>query len=114
LKGSSVDPAMIKKVKAMTKPNDRVMVFLDSDHRTEHVAKELKAYGPLVTPGCYMVVDDTNLGGHPVMNQTVPGPGPYTAVMDFVEKDKSFEVDQTRHKFFMTWCVNGFLKKKND
>lgn len=113
IKGSSVDPGMVKKIKAMIKPIDRVMVFLDSDHRTEHVAKELKVYGPMVTPGCYMVVDDTNLGGHPIVNPTVPGPGPYTAVMDFLEKDKTFEVDQTRHKFYMTWCPNGFLRKKN-
>lgn len=112
LKGSSIDPATIKKLKAMIKPNDRIMVFLDSDHSAEHVAKELKLYGPLVTPGYYLVVDDTNLGGHPVVNPTVPGPGPFAAVMEYLKKEKSFEIDQNRHKFFMTWCVNGFLKKK--
>jgi cephalosporin hydroxylase len=111
LKGSSVDPAMIRKIKGLLKPSDRVMVFLDSDHRTEHVAKELKIYGPMVTSGCYLVVDDTNLGGHPVVNQTVPGPGPYAAVTDFLQKDKTFEVDKSRHKFYMTWCIDGFLKK---
>jgi len=89
-----------------------VMVFLDSDHSMEHVARELKAYGPMVTPGCYMVVDDTNLGGHPVVNPSVPGPGPFVAVMEYLQKEKSFEIDQSRHKFYMTWCVNGFLRKK--
>ena len=112
LKGNSVDLAMIKKLKSMIKASDRVMVFLDSDHSMEHVAKELKAYGPMVTSGCYMVVDDTNLGGHPVVNPSVPGPGPFVAVMEYLQKEKSFEIDQSRHKFYMTWCVNGFLRKK--
>lgn len=112
LKGSSVSPATLKTVKAAIKPKDRVMVFLDSDHTTEHVAKELALYGPLVTPGCYLIVDDTNLGGHPVVNATVPGPGPYAAVQQFLAKDPSFEVDRTRHKFYMTWCPDGFLRKK--
>jgi len=112
LKADSVNPQTIQKIKGMIGVKDRVMVFLDSDHRTEHVAKELKAYGPMVTPGCYMVVDDTNLGGHPVVNPSVPGPGPFVAVMEYLQKEKSFEIDQSRHKFYMTWCVNGFLRKK--
>ena len=112
LKGNSVDPKVVKKIKDMIKPSDRVMVFLDSDHSMEHVARELKTYGPMVTPGCYMVVDDTNLGGHPVVNPSVPGPGPFAAVMEYLTKEKSFEIDQSRHKFYMTWCPNGFLKKK--
>ena len=111
-KGNSVDPGTVKKIKAIIKPSDKVMVFLDSDHRAEHVAKELKIYGPMVTPGCYMVIDDTNLGGHPIMNQNVPGPGPWAAVAEYLQKEKSFEIDQSRHKFYMTWCPNGFLRKK--
>jgi len=112
LKGDSVSPSTLKKIKAMIKPGDHVMVLLDSDHRAEHVLQELKAYGPLVTPGCYLVVDDTNLGGHPVINQTVPGPGPWAAVAEYLAKDQTFEIDQSRHKFYMTWSPNGFLRKK--
>jgi len=36
----------------------RTMVSLDSEHSAPHVAREISAYGPLVTPGCYLVVED--------------------------------------------------------
>jgi cephalosporin hydroxylase len=41
--------------------DERVCVFLDSDHSTAHVRAELEWFAPLVTPGCYLVVADTNL-----------------------------------------------------
>lgn len=40
----------------------RCMVVLDSDHSAAHVKAEIEAYGPMVTPGCYLVVEDTLLG----------------------------------------------------
>lgn len=36
----------------------RTMVILDSDHHSHHVQGEILEYGPLVTPGCLMVVED--------------------------------------------------------
>ena len=37
---------------------DRCMVVLDSDHSAQHVAAEIKLYGPLVSPSCHLVVED--------------------------------------------------------
>lgn len=36
----------------------RVMVSLDSDHHSPHVQAEIGRLGALVTPGCYLVVED--------------------------------------------------------
>lgn len=36
----------------------RVMVVLDSDHHTDHVGREIDRYAPLVSIGCYLVVED--------------------------------------------------------
>jgi len=57
--GSSTDPKIVRRVARIAAKHSRVMVVLDSDHSTDHVAAELEAYAPLVTPGCFMVVEDT-------------------------------------------------------
>lgn len=36
----------------------RVMVSLDSDHHSPHVQVEMAIWGPVVSPGCYLVVED--------------------------------------------------------
>src|SRR5262249_10891222 len=77
LEGNSVDPEMVAEVHAAC-ANRRTMVILDSDHTQPHVAAELAAYAPLVTPGQYLIVEDTNINGHPVYESF--GPGPYEAV----------------------------------
>ncbi len=56
--GSSIDPAIVAKVKSMIKPNEKVMVILDSNHSKAHVAAELEAYHDMVTPGSYIVATD--------------------------------------------------------
>jgi len=57
--GSSTDPVIVDEVKAAADGYDRVMVVLDSDHSAAHVAAELAIYADLVTPGQYLVVEDT-------------------------------------------------------
>ena len=58
VEGSSVDPAVVAKVRAQIKPGERVLVFLDSNHTRAHVAAELEAYAPLVSPDSYIVATD--------------------------------------------------------
>jgi cephalosporin hydroxylase len=112
LKGSSTDPRIVKQVKAAA-TGQRVMVILDSDHEENHVFREMEIYSDLVSPKCYMVVEDTNLGGNPVVNTCVPGRGPMGAVERFMGKDDRFEIDKGREKFFMTFYPNGWLRRKD-
>ncbi len=110
LKGSSTDPAMIDKVKSLLEPGDRVMVSLDSDHHKGHVLQELRLYGPMVSPGCYLVVEDTHMGGHPILPKH--GPGPLEAVEEFLAGKPPFTVDRTREKFLMSFNRGGWLKRQ--
>jgi cephalosporin hydroxylase len=62
--GDSADPAVVARVDQLV-DGRRCMVSLDSDHSAAHVAEEIKLYGPLVTPGCYLVVEDGLFGYAP-------------------------------------------------
>jgi len=57
LVGDSVSGRIVDTVTALA-AGRRTMAVLDSDHHASHVAAEIRAYGPLVTPGCYLVVED--------------------------------------------------------
>jgi len=57
------------------------MVFLDSLHNKEHVLAELKAYAPLVSPGSYIIVEDTHLDS---IIWPDGAPGPFAAVEAFL------------------------------
>ena len=107
--GSSTAPEIVAKVKSLIAPGERVMVSLDSDHSKAHVAEELKTYGDIVTPGCYMVVEDTNVNGHPVYPDF--GPGPMEALRDFLTVDHRYETDHSREKFGITFFPDGWLRR---
>jgi cephalosporin hydroxylase len=59
--GNSVDEKTAAQVAKLV-GGRRCMVSLDSDHTAAHVAREIELYGPLVSPGCYLVVEDTLFG----------------------------------------------------
>lgn len=109
--GDSVSPDTIKRVEGLVGKKDKVMVILDSDHSYLHVLKELELYSKFVTSGNYLIVEDTNLNGNPVLPQY--GPGPMEAVAIFLSRHSEFEIDSSREKFLMTFNPRGYLKKKN-
>ncbi len=109
LTGSSIDPAIIAAVKYLTANAALTMVFLDSDHSKAHVLKELDLYAPLVTRGSYLVVEDTNLNGHPVVPTF--GDGPWEAVQEWLVDHPEYRVDHDREKFLITSNPNGYLRK---
>lgn len=107
--GSSTDPEIVRKIKSRIKKGDKVLVILDSDHKREHVLEEMQIYSKLVSVGSYLIVEDTNINGHPILEDF--GPGPYEAVQSFLKKNMTFKVDQSREKFLLTSDPKGFLKK---
>uniref|UniRef100_A0A7C4U6Z2 Cephalosporin hydroxylase n=1 Tax=candidate division WOR-3 bacterium TaxID=2052148 RepID=A0A7C4U6Z2_UNCW3 len=107
LNGSSISDEIVNKVKNEVKKYNKVMVILDSDHHKEHVYKELKIYSEFVSKGCYLIVEDTNINGHPVFPDF--GPGPMEAVMQFLKENKNFVIDKNREKFLLTFNPMGYL-----
>lgn len=109
--GSSGDADVAAQVAAML-PGDGspVMVILDADHSRDHVLSELRVFAPLVTSGSYLIVEDTNINGHPVFEEF--GPGPYEAVEDFMAENDDFEVDESCHLYYVTQNPRGYLRRK--
>jgi cephalosporin hydroxylase len=107
--GSSTAAEIVDRVRGLIAPGERVMVSLDSNHRKAHVAQELKIYGDLVTPGCYWVVEDTNINGHPVY--WTYGPGPMEALREFLGKDRRYVSDRSREKYGVTFYPEGWLRR---
>jgi len=87
----------------------KVIVILDSDHSKDHVLKELKLYSPLVSINSYIIVEDTNLNGHPIEPNF--GPGPYEAVQEFLKQNNDFIVDKDRERLPVTFFPSGYLKR---
>ena len=109
LTGSSVAPDMLDDVRRRVPADAPVLVILDSDHSRAHVAAELEAYAPLVTEGSYLIVEDTNVNGHPAAPDY--GPGPFEAVQEFLAGDPGFEVDERCERYFLTLNPSGYLRR---
>lgn len=112
IQGSSIDPETLERVRPMIAPDERVMLVLDSLHNASHVRAELELWGGIVSPGCYCVVEDTNINGHPVFTDYEPdaGAGAYEAVEDFLATTDRFVRDPAREKLLLTFNPGGFLR----
>src|SRR5262249_56674801 len=109
LRGRSTDPDVLAHVARAVAGARAVVVLLDSDHSCENVLAELRAYHGFVTPGSYCVVEDGNVGGHPVSREF--GAGPTEAVGRFLAETDAFEVDRAREKFYLTFNPGGYLRR---
>lgn len=112
VKGSSTDDLVsgfLRERVAATK--GPVLVVLDSDHHAPHVARELELYAPLVPVGGYLIVEDTNLNGRPVLPEWGPGPG--EAVDAFLASDagRGWVREPLCERFLLTMHPGGWLRR---
>jgi cephalosporin hydroxylase len=122
IEGSSTDPGILGQVKAEIRPGETVLVLLDSNHTKAHVLEELERYGPMVTPGSYIVATDG------IMAQVAGGPrtqpdwtwnNPLSAIEafiaahpEFVEEEPPFPFNEGVVTERVTYWPRAYLKRR--
>jgi cephalosporin hydroxylase len=110
---SSTDPKVSVRVAELRKEYPGpVFMILDSDHKKSHVLQELLTARPMLTGGDYLIVEDGNINGHPVLPGW--GEGPYEAIQEYFAKYPSdYNHDTKREeKFGFTFAPRGFLRRR--
>ncbi len=115
IESSSIDPLVVAQVQSLLHPEDTVLVVLDSCHAKAHVVQELEMYGPLVTPGSYIIAADG------IMRDLYDVQGgkaewatdnPLVAIEEFLATHPEFEIDPEPTYLGITYWPDAFLKKK--
>jgi cephalosporin hydroxylase len=102
IEGSSTAPDVVDRVKSCVKPQEVVMVILDSDHSKQHVLDQLEAYCDLVTPGSYIIATDgimKDLHDVPRGKPEWLWDNPSDAAAEFVQKHPEFLLEQPAWAF---------------
>jgi cephalosporin hydroxylase len=83
--------------------------ILDSAHTKDHVFGELLQLRTITQPGDYVIVEDGNINGNPVLPGW--GEGPFEAVQQYLsDYPNDYRVDTDREqKFGFTFAPGGFL-----
>lgn len=108
---SSSDPEVADRILELrTAYPGPVFAVLDSDHSKAHVLEELMLLRNLLKIGDYVVVEDSNINGHPVFSPD-PGAGPFEAIQDYIRQyPDDYRLDRKREaKFGVTFAPGGFL-----
>jgi cephalosporin hydroxylase len=121
VEGSSIEPAIVEAVRALITPGETVLVLLDSNHTKAHVLAELEAYGPLVTPGSYIVATDgimKEVAGAPRTAPDWTWNNPLDAAVEFASRHPEFSLEEPGFPFNegaimerVTYWPKGFLKR---
>ena len=109
LAGSSVGVRIREDVERIAQ-GKKALIILDADHACDHVLEELRFYSKFVQPGGCIVVEDTNINGHPTYPEF--GPGPWEAVDLFLAENNSFYADRSYERFLLTMNPRGYLRRK--
>jgi len=102
IEGSSTNPSVVAQVKSLVKPNETVLIILDSNHTKQHVADELNAYHDLVTKDSYIVATD---GSMKDLHDVPRGEAdwvwnhPTAAAKEFADTHSNFVIEQPEWPF---------------
>jgi cephalosporin hydroxylase len=110
---SSASPEVRQSVKTLRQEYPGpAFAILDSDHSKQHVLAEMVNLRDILVAGDYLVVEDSNINGHPVAKSF--GPGPYEAIQEYFRMfPQDYEHDFERErKFGFSFAPNGFLRKR--
>jgi cephalosporin hydroxylase len=102
VEGSSTAPEVVRRIEASLRSSDRVLVVLDSDHRREHVRRELEIYSRFVAVGSYIVAADgimRSVAGTPRGRTEWVEDNPLTAIDDFLGSHPEFVAEQPAWAF---------------
>lgn len=110
---SSVDPRVEARILELREEYPGpVFAIADSDHRAPHVLGELQLLHRVLRSGDYVIVEDGNVNGNPVLPGW--GPGPYEAAQEFLREhgaDYVHDVEREQ-KFAFTFAPGGFLRRR--
>ncbi len=113
MKASSADPSVASRILDLkSRYPGPIFAILDSDHTKAHVLSEMMLVRPLLSPGDYMIVEDSDINGHPVL--PLWGDGPYEAVEEYFSRFPNDYVRDTKReaKFGFTSAPQGFLVRR--
>lgn len=124
VEGSSVAPETVAQVSDQVQPGETVLVLLDSHHARAHVRAELEAYGPLVTPGSYIVAMDgimADVVGAPRSQPDWNWNNPKQAALEFAAEHPEFVLEEPRFLFNegtitqrVTYWPSAFLRRRHE
>ncbi len=122
IEGSSTAAATVEQVRSRVKPGERTLVILDSNHTYAHVLKELELYGPLVSPGSYIVATDgimSEVADAPRGDKSWTVDNPTRAAADFATANTSFVLEYPQPAFSegyapdnLTYWPRAYLRRK--
>lgn len=114
IEGSSIAPEVFARAQAACAGASKVLVLLDSNHTTAHVARELELYHTLVTPGSYIVAMDgaqRDVWDIPRGKKEWRDDHPLIAVDTFLKAHPEFVVDPHWTRLAVTSSPGGFLRR---